>query len=129
MVSNVLRNRKGLRLQTMTQIKKDTAKFLNLNSFAEDEILLIPIDRLIKDVELLPDEVGDITALADNIGKNGVLKNLIVVPCTGHHYGKYLVVSGYREFEAARIADVEELPCRIVHMDDKEQLEVVKLYG
>ena len=42
--------------------------------------------------------------------------------------GKYYVIGSYREFLAAKAAGIEELPCRVVHMDASEQREIMNIY-
>lgn len=112
----------------MTQLRKDNINYLNLKDLKADEILLIPADKLLKHPERSDEDIKHLTALIENIKQNGVLENLIVVPCTGYHYGKLYVIGSYREFLAAQAAGVEELPCRVVHMDASEQREIMNIY-
>jgi len=69
-------------------------------------------------------DIGDVTELADSIKAKGVLQNLTVVP---NDNGKYYVVIGNRRLEAAKLAGVEELPCVVAEMTEKEQIETMLL--
>lgn len=66
--------------------------------------------------------LGDLTELAESLKKNGVMQNLTVVPIEGQP-GKYYALIGNRRHGAAKLAGVEELPCRIAeNMSRKDQL-------
>lgn len=69
-------------------------------------------------------DIGDVTELADSIKAKGVLQNLTVVP---NAEGEYYVVIGNRRLEAAKLAGVEELPCVVAEMTEKEQIETMLL--
>lgn len=75
--------------------------------------------------------LGDLEELADSIKKNGVMQNLTVIP--GHWDEKrkwfedgYTLIIGHRRCAAAKKADVQKMPCRIVEgMDEKEQMSTM----
>lgn len=68
-------------------------------------------------------DLGDLTELTDSISAQGILQNLTVVPfIEGIDPDKYTVVIGHRRLEAAKLADLEEVPCVIADLDYKEQL-------
>ena len=70
-------------------------------------------------------DLGDLTELAKSIAVNGVMQNLTVVP-TEDKPGEYYALIGNRRHQAAVIAGIEELPCRIVTgMDRREQLSTM----
>lgn len=58
-------------------------------------------------------------ALADSIREAGVLQPLLVVE-TG---GRYRIVAGGRRFRAARMAGLDEVPCILRDMTEREQME------
>ncbi len=58
-------------------------------------------------------------ALADSIRSNGVLMPLLVVE-TG---ARYRIVAGERRFRAARLADLETVPCIVRDMDKQQEME------
>lgn len=77
--------------------------------------------------------VGDVTELAESIKANGILQNLTVVPMElvdpdatiqlgADHY---TVLIGHRRLAAAEIAGLAELPCVVVDMDSKEQMQTM----
>lgn len=70
-------------------------------------------------------DLGDLTELAESLKKNGVMQNLTVVPVEGQQ-GEYYALIGNRRHGAAKLAGLEELPCRIVEdMGRKEQLSAM----
>lgn len=61
---------------------------------------------------------------------NGVLQNLTVVPLIGEITKKwdgesYRVIIGHRRLAAAKLAGLEELPCVVVEMSEREQLSTM----
>lgn len=74
--------------------------------------------------------VGDVTELAESIRANGILQNLTVVPYFSPVHkrvmaGLYTVIIGHRRLAAAKVAGIEELPCVVVEMTDKEQISTM----
>ena len=73
-------------------------------------------------------ELGDLTELADSIKQNGVLQNLTVVPrmATSEPCQQgYTVIIGHRRLAAAKLAGLSELPCVIMEMTEKEQIQTM----
>lgn len=78
-------------------------------------------------------DIGDIFELAESIKANGILQNLTVVPMEladsdatiqlGE--GHYTVLIGHRRLAASEIANLAELPCVVVDMDSKEQMQTM----
>lgn len=66
-------------------------------------------------------DVGDVTELAESIKANGILQNLTVVP----YEGTYRVIIGHRRLAAAKLAGLEEVPCVVVEMTEKEQVSTM----
>lgn len=69
-------------------------------------------------------DLGNLTELADSIREKGILQNLTVVP---NDHGTYYVVIGNRRLEAAKMAELESLPCVISLMKEDEQQAVMLL--
>jgi ParB family chromosome partitioning protein len=88
-------------------------------------------------------DLGDLSELAASIRAQGVLQNLTVVPADTqeferlkaecdfdpHHAGAfyeydgdYIVVIGHRRLAAAKLAGLEEIPCAVSDMPEKEQV-------
>lgn len=86
-----------------------------------NEIVMIPVDRLMHHPENPRKDLGDLQELSDSIKVNGVLQNLTIVPADGVH-GKYNVVIGNRRLEAAILAGLTEVPCSVSDMDHKTQI-------
>ena len=76
-------------------------------------------------------DLGDLSELSDSIAKKGIMQNLTVIQ--GHwdedrnwHEDGYTLIIGHRRFAAAKMAGVQELPCRVVEdMDKKEQVSTM----
>ena len=88
-----------------------------------NEIVMIPIG----DLEHHPDnpraDLGDVSELAASIEAKGIMQNLTVIPDLESQ--KYLVVIGNRRLEAAKLAGLVELPCRIADMSETEVLQTM----
>lgn len=76
-------------------------------------------------------DLGDLSELSDSIAKKGIMQNLTVIQ--GHwdedrnwHEDGYTLIIDHRRFAAAKMAGVQELPCRVVEdMDKKEQVSTM----
>ena len=88
-------------------------------------ITYIDVEKLVPHPKNPRLEVGDVSELSDSIKKNGVFQNLTVVPFGGVGDGRYTVIIGHRRLAAAKLAGIKELPCVIVDMDEKEQIETM----
>ena len=96
-------------------------------------LVLIPIDHLHPHDRNPRKDLGDLTELADSIKAKGVLQNLTVVPMVevdpdatiklGDDH--YVVLIGHRRMAAAKLAGLTELPCVIVHMTEREQVQTM----
>lgn len=69
-------------------------------------------------------DLGDLKELADSIKANGVYQNLTVVD---NYDGTYTIIIGHRRHAAAKLAGLKELPCAVVELDEKQQLETMLL--
>ena len=87
----------------------------------QNEIVMIPVDRLMHHPENPRKDLGDLQELSDSIKVRGILQNLTIVSADGVP-GKYYVVIGNRRMEAAIQAGLTEVPCSISDMDQKTQI-------
>ena len=88
-------------------------------------ITLIGVDHISPHPKNPRKDIGDITELADSIKASGILQNLTVVPAATE--GEYTVLIGHRRLAAAKLAGLQEVPCSIVDMDEKEQIATMLL--
>lgn len=89
----------------------------------QQEIKKYPIEKFEAHPNNPRKDLGDLTELSDSIRQLGVLQNLIVVI----NGDKLRVVAGHRRLEAAKLAEVKELPAAISELSEKEQLEIMLL--
>ena len=68
--------------------------------------------------------LGDIDELAESIKASGILQNLTVVPMNDD-WTEFTVIIGHRRLAAAKQAGLNELPCAVVEMTEKEQLSTM----
>jgi len=82
--------------------------------------------------------LGDLSELSDSIKVRGVLQNLTVVPVDVDDYNKkiaskkaykgdYTIIIGHRRHAAAKLAELDVLPCIVVIMDEKTQIATMLL--
>lgn len=70
-------------------------------------------------------DLGDLTELVESIKKNGIMQNLTVIPMEGKE-GEYMAIIGHRRSAAAKLAGIQEVPCRIIEgMSLKEQVSTM----
>ena len=101
------------------------------NNYQSSKIVMINMLNLSHHPENPRKNIGDITELTESIKKNGIMQNLTVIPATPKakdyycddevtdyeqdpNKHMYRVIIGNRRMEAAKVAGVKELPCRIV---------------
>lgn len=84
-------------------------------------IEMISIDKLMPHPDNPRKNLGDVTELADSIRAVGVMQNLTVVP----HEDGYRILIGHRRAAAAKEAGLKELPCAVVNIPEKEQVEIM----
>lgn len=92
------------------------------------DIVNIGIEYIYPHPENPGKDLGDLTELAESVRKKGVMQNLTVIP--GHWDAKqewyedgYTLIIGHRRCAAAKLAELKEVPCRIVDdMDRKDQV-------
>ena len=88
------------------------------------EMVFIPVERLVPHPDNPRKDLGDLTELAASIKENGVFQNLTVVP---EVEDRFTVVIGHRRLAAAKLAGLTELPCVVVEMTPKEQVQTMLL--
>lgn len=66
-------------------------------------------------------QIGDVAELADSIRAVGIMQNLTVVPFED----KYRILIGHRRCAAAKEAGLTRLPCAIVNIPEKDQVEIM----
>ena len=69
-------------------------------------------------------ELGDLTELTESIKSRGILQNLTVVP---RDEGGYTVVIGHRRLAAAKLAELDVVPCTVAEMTPQEQIATMLL--
>ena len=90
------------------------------------QIVNIAIDRLSPHPDNPRRWLGDLAELADSIKASGVLQNLTVVPVEPKNPDtSYTIIIGHRRYAAAKIAGLTELPCVVVEMTEREQLQTM----
>lgn len=119
-----------------------------------NELTMIPVGLLYPHPNNPRKDVGDVTELAESIKANGVMQNLTVVPghyMTRQEYENieaaldfndpdpvllrmlddgtlntgFTVIIGHRRLAAAKLAGLEELPCSVVFLTEKQQLSTM----
>ena len=88
------------------------------------ELVFIPVERLVPHPDNPRKDLGDLTELAASIKENGVFQNLTVVP---EVEDRFTVIIGHRRLAAAKLAGLAELPCVVVEMTPKEQVQTMLL--
>lgn len=95
------------------------------------EMVYLPIEMLHPHPDNPRKELGDLTELADSIRAKGIFQNLTVVPGhktdEGWDQSEYTVVIGHRRRGAAELAGLRELPCVVVEMTHKDQVQTMLL--
>lgn len=92
------------------------------------KLVFLPVGRLHPHPDNPRKELGDLTELADSIKANGIYQNLTVVPDDPtNSYTKFTIVIGHRRHAAAMLAGVSEVPCVVVEMTPKEQVQTMLL--
>ena len=90
------------------------------------QIVNIAIDRLFPHPDNPRKELGDLSELADSIKVSGVLQNLTVVPDDPTNSNPtFTIIIGHRRYAAAKIAGLTELPCIVVEMSERDQLQTM----
>ena len=96
------------------------------------DIVMIPVENLYPHPNNPRKDLGNLSELAGSISANGVLQNLTVVPASMARQpgfsppdGSYVILIGHRRHAAAKAAGLTELPCVIVEMDSRDQVQTM----
>ena len=89
-----------------------------------ENVVLIPIDELVVDECNIRGGVWDYDDdLVRSVSGKGVQMPLVVRPLnSGQGGAKWGIVAGSRRFNAAIDAGVDEIPCRVMELDDEEAM-------
>lgn len=120
----------------------------------ETTIIMLPAEQLHPHPQNPRDDLGDLTELSGSIAKNGIMQNLTVVKDGGEMKKRlrvmlktcrdaaektqlqermdaidsgrsYTVIIGHRRLAASKLAGLKELPCAVVKMGERQQLETM----
>src|SRR5215213_12005809 len=83
---------------------------------------MIPIDKLAPNPGQPRVEIGDLRDLIASVKDKGVLEPLLVRPSDVG--GRYMIISGERRYRAAVEAELREVPCIEMDVDDREVAEI-----
>lgn len=83
---------------------------------------LIALDKLDPNPEQPRVEIGDLADLTASIKEKGVLEPLLVRP--SRLSGRWMIIAGERRWRAARQADLREVPCIEMDVDDRAVAEI-----
>lgn len=86
-------------------------------------LVFLPVSELYPHPENPRKDLGDLSELAASIKENGILQNLTVVKGHGGKEDGYTVIIGHRRRAAAIEAGLETVPCIIVELTEKEQIQ------
>ncbi len=111
----------------MAKKKQTTITDITSDIFEDGKNILVylSVDKLYPHPDNPRKDLGDLTELADSIKANGIMQNLTVVP--RFEDGTYTVIIGHRRLAAAKLAELDEVPCVIVDMTPQEQVATMLL--
>lgn len=84
-------------------------------------VRLVPISELVRS-KTNPRQTFDVTELARSIKSKGIVCPLTVRPAGPQ--GIFEIVAGERRFRAAQEAGLDDVPCRIMDLSDRDALEI-----
>lgn len=83
---------------------------------------MIPIEQIQPNAGQPRKDMGELGGLVESVREKGVLEPLLVRSLPESE--KYLIISGERRYQAARLAGLRELPCIEKEADGSETLEI-----
>ncbi len=94
------------------------------------QIEFVPVDLIDPHPHNPRRELGDLTELADSIRTQGIQQNLLVVPTEVidgvYRKDRYTVVIGHRRLAAAKLAELEDVPCVVnPTLTEADQIELM----
>lgn len=106
-----------------------------------DTAIYIKVANLIHHPDNPRKDLGDLTEMVESVKKNGIMQNLTIIPISCvlesetdkqanaeriSESSQFYVLIGNRRLEAARIAGLERVPCRIIsNIDKREQVSIM----
>lgn len=118
----------------MQSTKADALKYWNEkgNEIMKNRgICNLPLSQIYPHPDNPRKDLGDLSEMTESVRKNGIMQNLTVIPGHWDSAGKwidggYTLVIGHRRHAAARKAELEKVPCRIIEgMTYKEQVSMM----
>ncbi len=98
---------------------------------AENQINYLEIDAIDPHPQNPRKNLGDLSELAESIKANGIMQNLTVVrqPWSVNDVKpiRYTAIIGHRRLAAAKLAGLNEVPCVIAEMDERQQVATMLL--
>ncbi len=87
------------------------------------QVTMISLDQLLPPVVIMREDVDQeqLRELAADIRARGLLHPIIVTP----HEGKYRVVAGWRRKVAADMAEILEVPCVVMELDEEGEIQTM----
>ncbi|MCL2107789.1 MAG: ParB/RepB/Spo0J family partition protein [Oscillospiraceae bacterium] len=103
-----------------------------------NEIIYLETSRLTPHINNPRKDLGDLSEFTESVKANGILQNLTVVPTDIAEFrkmrtskrkynGDYIIIIGHRRHAAAKLAELDKIPCIIADMDEKTQLATMLL--
>ncbi len=83
---------------------------------------MIALDKLDPNPDQPRVEIGDLAELTESIKEKGVLEPLLVKP--SRISGRWMIIAGERRWRAAREAELREVPCIEMDVDDRAVAEI-----
>lgn len=91
-------------------------------TFEGSDIRMLPITEIDRNPDQPRKEFNEeaLQQLADSIREAGLLQPILVT----EKKGRYLIVAGERRFRAARLAELDTIPCLVRDLSVQEQMEI-----
>ena len=82
---------------------------------------MLPVSEVYPNPDQPRNDIGDLDELTASIKEQGVLEPLLVQPKDD---GKWMIIAGERRWRASKAAELDEIPCVILDIDDKTVAEI-----
>lgn len=90
-----------------------------------ENIINIKVEHIHPHPENPRKQLGDLTELAESIKKNGIWQNLTVTPQIDNP-GEYTIIIGHRRHAASILAEISEVPCKVmVDLNERELIGIM----
>ena len=97
----------------------------------QQSVITVPIGRILPNPAQARKSITDLNRLAESIRRYGIIEPLTVRPinCGGRSGKKraepvYELIAGDRRLRAAKIAGINEVPCIVLSLDDRNAAEI-----